>query len=56
MKKAKRKQRRMRVLCMGCDGCGWCEGSPAFTCHECKGVGSVLISAQRPSASQRRRP
>lgn len=29
------------MLCMGCDGTGWCEGSPAFTCPECKGTGEV---------------
>lgn len=26
-------------ICMSCDGCGWCEGSPAFTCSDCKGFG-----------------
>ena len=25
--------------CWDCDGCGWCEGSPAYTCHTCKGSG-----------------
>ena len=26
-------------LCATCQGTGWCEGSPAFTCPECKGSG-----------------
>ena len=29
------------MTCTGCDGCGWCEGSPAFTCPDCKGKGTV---------------
>jgi hypothetical protein len=28
-----------REYCMDCDGCGWSEGSPAYTCHTCKGSG-----------------
>lgn len=27
--------------CPACNGCGWCEGSPAYTCHDCEGTGSV---------------
>lgn len=28
--------------CAGCDGCGWCEGSPAFSCTDCRGTGREL--------------
>ena len=28
--------------CGDCDGCGWCEGSPAWTCKTCGGMGWVL--------------
>lgn len=31
--------------CVGCDGCGWCEGSPAFTCGDCRGTGRELSAA-----------
>jgi hypothetical protein len=33
-------------ICMFCGGCGWCEGSPAFTCPECKGTGEETPKAK----------